>query len=952
MCKQKYVIFLLLFFAIPLLHGQRRERIIPRFNPVPAHEEPRTLMAQNEAEAPPTEEAPAATEVKPEVATEAPATAVDRPEEPTEAEAVEEEIEAEAEEETPEDEDAEEPEEPAEPEKPDEPTKDIYLNFENADLKALVDYIGDLKKINVITDPKIAGNKISLTIREPLSVEGAWNIFLTVLEMSGFSIVKVGDVHKIMSQKQKSTEPLPAFFHVNTPAEKLPDSDLTIRYVTFLTNIPISQAQPLLQSMLSTDGKVIPHANANGFVITDKSYNIKSAMKIIQELDRSDVKQSVYVMRLKQANADDVKKLFDGLMSKPAQSPLARLLGRGAATSIEYFPPTTKIITEPRTNSLILLGEQKSIEKIADFIVKNVDTALKGVKSPIHIYELQHTDVDQIKDILEEIIVPREGSPAAQHGGIRGGVKYFKKMKFAMDKQNNRLLVSSIDKQDWKLLKKTIKSLDKPQPQVALETLIVSVDFNKDRQLQTQVRNKRPGRGLGRNIDFQAANLSNIIPETDSEGNSISLAGNLMEAAAGGLGTTLLTFGNVAVSVWNVIRMLKSEVNLTVHSQPYIVTTNMKKASITVGTKRRVVYQNAIAQNTGNAGDARGYKDARADLTIEAKPQINLDGVITLDIHVKISEFTDTEVTSPNTSDRELKTKVSIANGQILVLGGFVKTKVTEEIYKTPVLSSIPVLGWLFKGKTRAIQKEYIFIFMSPTIIKPRTIPGSNLYTKMKIKQAKGDIDDAIEVKKTKDPIHNWFFNPEGETYSHKVVDFANARYQPTSVDIINDPYYRAKTPREEQLEEKIEEREELAEQEEIEEAPEAEPEVEEPATEPEEPTEEPAEEPEAEEPPSAEPPSPRLRGPRAMGDADAEEPELEPESPFAKATGDADAEVEEPIIEPEITVKTSIEKERDLRRQRLRDLLSAQYNQKSPKNRRDRMKQFITSHNNGKPTS
>ena len=78
----------------------------------------------------------------------------------------------------------------------------------------------------------------------------------------------------------------------------------------------------------------------------------------------------------------------------------------------------------------------------------------------------------------------------------------------------------------------------------------------------------------------------------------------------------------------------------------------------------------------------------------------------------------------------------------------------------------------------------------------------------MKLYQAKEDVDDATEVRRINDPIHNWFFNPQGETYSHKIIDFANARYQPTSVDIKNDPYYRAKTFLEEKKEEKAESKE------------------------------------------------------------------------------------------------------------------------------------------------
>ena len=73
---------------------------------------------------------------------------------------------------------------------------------------------------------------------------------------------------------------------------------------------------------------------------------------------------------------------------------------------------------------------------------------------------------------------------------------------------------------------------------------------------------------------------------------------------------------------------------------------------------------------------------------------------------------------------------VTLANGQVLVLGGFVKTKITETRDKSPILGDIPILGWLFKNKNRSNTKSYLFVFTSPTIVKPRQSPGSNLYTR------------------------------------------------------------------------------------------------------------------------------------------------------------------------------------------------------------------------------
>lgn len=683
---------------------------------------------------------------------------------------------------------------------------DIFLNFENADLKSFVDYMGNLKKINVYTDPKIAGNKISLSIREPLSLEGAWKAFLTILEMSGFSIINVDGLYRVVPKATKYFEPLPIY--IKTPPEKLPDSDITIRYVTFLTNITTGKVQELLRSMLSPNSGLIQHSAANGFVITDKSYNIKAAMSVIQELDRSDVKQAVTVMRLKRANADDVKDLLDRLIGQKEKiSPLARLLGRTTESSAEYFPSATKIIKEPRTNSLILLGDIKAIKKIEDFIINHVDTELKGVKSPLHVYELQHMDVEQIKDVLEKVVGSGEegggeASAISKYGGIRGGVKYFKKMKFEIDKSGNRLIAHSTDDQDWKLLKKTIKNLDKPQPQVAIETLIVGVDFDDTKQIGSQIRNKKYGQ-FGSNINAQAANLESVVFQKDANGNNVSILGDLLQKMTFGIGSTVLTFGKLG-NVWGMVQLLKSQVNTSVLYQPFVVAKNMRQATVEVGETRRVQMQRAISDQ-GSTGSASGYKDDKETITLKVKPQINLDGIINLDIDVSIKEFvpTSADPTRPDTTNRTFNTKASVANGQVLVLGGFVKTKVLEDNYRTPLLSRVPILGWLFKSKNRQITKQYIFVFMSPTILKSRTTPGTNLYTKMKLHQVKSDIEDSIQVGKTCDPIHNWFFGSDdknykkNDLYSHKVVDFANARYQPASVDIINDPYYRAKTLRE-----------------------------------------------------------------------------------------------------------------------------------------------------------
>ncbi len=667
----------------------------------------------------------------------------------------------------------------------DDEKKNIYLNFENTDLANFIDYIAELKKLNILLDKSIEGSKISLTIRDPLSVTGAWNVFITVLEMSGFSIVKTGLVHKVVPKDKKIQQPLPAF--INTPYEKLPDNDLTIRYVFFLSNIPTTDVQPLLESMLSQPNAIYENKEMNAFVITDKALNIRSAVKLLHELDSMGTPENVTVMRLKRINAADAKTLLDALIQKPDTNPLARLLGKTTEGSTEYFSATTRVIAEERSNSLILLGTKKSVDKVIDFISNHIDTDLKAAKSPLHIYELQHIDAAQVMEILKLVTAQPDsatGQVAGKYGAIRGGVKYFKSMTFNIDKDGNRLIANCPDPQDWELVKKTIIDLDKPQPQVAIESMIVSINASEINQLGGAVRNKKHGQ-LGKNIDFQSASISGKLSLEGDENSPVSLLGNMLGQLTSATGATVLSFGKN--TIWGALRALKTQDNSSVLSQPFITVANKTKGTITVGESKRVSYENT---GSGDPSAPQSFKDVKATTSVEITPQINLDGIIRMKINIVIEDFLD--LSGDNISNQTLASKVTVADGQVLALGGFIKTSVAESKDETPLLGKIPLIGWFFKNQNRTILKQYIFVFLAPTIVKPRETPGMNLYTKMKLHEATASVEDAVETKRTIDPVHNWYFNAEKENYSHKVIDFANARYQPTTVDIKNDSFYRS----------------------------------------------------------------------------------------------------------------------------------------------------------------
>lgn len=669
--------------------------------------------------------------------------------------------------------------------------EEIFLSFENAELINFVNYIADLKKWNLIPDKSMAGNKISLTMREPVTIAQAEKVFYTVLDKAGYAISKVGDVYKIVPKDKRTREPLKAF--INVDPETLPNNDNTIRYVSFLENIRIQDINNLVRSLLDPTAMVIEQPDLNCLIIADKSLNIKSCMKIIKELDKTGLKETVAVVRLQHANAIDVQELFKSLIEeKPDANPLARLLGKKAEGSAAYFPPTTRIIAEERMNSLILLGTTDSIDKIINFIRNHVDIALQKVESPLHIYELQYADAKQIVTLLNEAMASPEsqtGQSASKFGAVRGGVKYFKKMTIQADQQGNRILVSCSDKNDWKLLKETIRDLDKAQPQVAIETMIVSVDIEDEKLLGGRIRNKKPGQ-IGTGIDFQGPAFEVNAIQKSPDGTNVSILGNLISVITGQLGKTILTFGKRG-NIWAVFEAIRQDTNSTLIAKPFLNISNKYKASAVVGTIKRIVTQTTT---TGTSG----FNDASANLTLEIKPQINIDGIINMSVLVKLDQFTDPS--GLNQTKRSVSTNISIADGQVLALGGLILNQVTENEVKTPILGDIPLISWFFKSKEKVTSKTSLLVFLCPTIVKPRTTPGINVYSRMKIDSAKDLIDSTMPTV-TRDPINNWFFNPDQKSYSRKVEDYADARYQPVTVDIKNDPFYRTRIEKENESE-------------------------------------------------------------------------------------------------------------------------------------------------------
>lgn len=668
----------------------------------------------------------------------------------------------------------------------------IEFYFEDADIQNLLNQIASLYNVIFITDDMVMmadgkmiegkkapkGNKLSFKTHKPLTKKAAWDIFLTFLEISGFTLTTESkpNIYRVVPLASPLKVPIPSF--IGTKPEELPTNDQMIRYVYFIQNTTLTTIFPILDALRSTASSLIQLTDMQAFMITDKAYNIVSLMDIVTELDRVAMPQSMSVLKLKRAEAKEVKELYEKLTGTEKDAGVAsRLFQARKQPTATYFPENVRIISYDRTNALILLGPEDAIRKIEEFITQHVDVEITAPYPPIRVHNLRYANAKQIADIMNSMTKIGEGSAAGTSGGVRGEDKFIKKMTFTPEPVSNRLIIEG-DEEDYLMAKEILNKLDEQQPQIAVEALLLSVSINDSQQLGSQIRSKVPGADglLGNTVKFQTSGLygtagiqvaNPATPPTSTGANR--LLANLINLAIGApAGNTIVSLGSDMFGVWGLLQALQSVTNTQIIATPFLVATNKTKATVTVGQTRRVTVATVVATTTANSQD-----DKPANVILEVTPQINSDGMIILDLNITVDQFADpTNFTSATVNTKKLKTNTVVSNGEVLALGGLIQNSAQLSISQTPILGRIPILGWLFKNRQDAQQRNNLLVLMCARILPPESTGEADKFTQNRILAYHTSLADMVTPTTNSDPINKFFFERKSDSTERIMENF------------------------------------------------------------------------------------------------------------------------------------------------------------------------------------
>ena len=639
---------------------------------------------------------------------------------------------------------------PAHPAKKEAAKKYVTLDFDNVEIGVLVKFVSELTGKNFIIDDKVKG-KVTIISPKKIPIGDVYKVFLSVLEINGFTVVPSGNMIKIIpsvSAREKGLE-------TRTKKDPAAQEDRMVTQIVTLERANPDEIKRVLDPIISKSSSVLSYPPAGILVITDYLSNIKRLQEIILALDVEGAGDQISYIPMQHASASEVVKSLTTIFQQ----------NQGKANAI-------KAVVDSRTNSIIILAsgaDTENVRKLVAFMDKDIPRGESNIK----VYRLQNSIAEDLAKVLNNIVkdsgaaaatggtAAATGGAAAATGGAAAAQKalapvVLKNVQVVPDKATNTLVVMA-EREDYKILENIIKQLDVPRPMVYIEALIMEVNTNKDFTLGVQWQGvKETGSVDGNSVASFIGSNTGIMPSPtyDSTSGLTSLAlpsGFSMGIMSGGITIGGVTLPNIAA----IVQAYKTDSDVSILSTPQIMTLNNEEAEINVGSNVPYITQQQQSTTSTLVGyNTYEYKDVGVILNIT--PNINEENFIRLKISQQVTKLTSSAAsTTPTTLKRTAKTTVVVKDNETVVIAGLVGDSTEDSTTKVPLLGDIPLLGWLFKAKTVTREKTNLYVFLTPHIVRTQK-DAAGLYQEKR--ETMGEVVEGIiklDEKKSETKPHS-----------------------------------------------------------------------------------------------------------------------------------------------------------------------------------------------------
>ena len=598
----------------------------------------------------------------------------------------------------------------------------MKMEFKDLDIKDWLVMVGKITGKNILINGDIKG-KINFISNEDMDKSELIPLANAILESKKMTLVDRGAYYQVLKQNDSLDKAGNVRDDIGVGG--------TMQTVVFqLSNVNAAVIRTKIKPLLNKSAKVISFKKNNLLVITALPHNLRTIKSLIDKIEN---KQGS-VSRIITLNNAYVKDVFPNIQSM-AKSLFPQ----------DIFSEKVKVMQNQNSNSIILVGKERNLEKLVPYIeqldiAKQVDEDVQRM----YVIPLENSNVEEMEKILSKLLPQMTGVLSPSGGNIHAvskanpphiapapiGIrtppmqnKKIKKAVIASDIERNALIVVANSVQ-IENIRETIRLLDIEKSQVYITAKIIEVNTNLAENIG--IKYGFTGGGItSKGILSLVGNagaaplavsrellgfMNNTETHTDQNGNVYTTTDKAFEFNSGikqvfALGAKL--------------DLLKQNGAAQILSEPSILTTNNKEASIYVGRTQSIITQSQ--QSTSGASSVlNNYSREDIGLTLKIKPRLSSNHKVNLEIETTIEDIlpgSGSAADRPTTTKRAVKTTAIVNHGETIIVGGLIKTSSGKSSTKVPILGDIPIIGRLFTSSGVSKSKVNVVIYLTPYII-------------------------------------------------------------------------------------------------------------------------------------------------------------------------------------------------------------------------------------------
>ncbi len=607
---------------------------------------------------------------------------------------------------------------------------EVTLNFANADIREVVDVVlGETLGVSYIIDPKVQGQITARTSR-PLSRQAVIPALENILALNGAALTLDGGIYKVVTLQQAANA-------LTTPIVAPTRRDLARGYGIHVIPLRYAAAQAvaeILRPFIAAGRVLRVDAARNLLIFAGTGTEAADVLDMVTVFDIDWMAgMSFALFPVQIADAKDLVADLETVF----------LEGDSPLKGVVRFVPIERL------NAVLTISQQPAYLDRAQTWIDRLDRGAEGAGRRIFVYHVQNGRAADLAEVLGRIFeteiserratpppelapglspvtiaaepaprgAPAEGEAAAPAGAqpapVRpvpmpaasaprrndlGAVAVLEEsgnIRIIADETKNALVILATTA-EYRMIESTLKRLDITPLQVLIEVTIAEVSLTDDLR-------------YGLQWFFESGN-SSITFSTLSSG--------VVASAFPGF-SYFFSGADARVA----LNLLTEITDVRVISSPQLMVLDNQTARLQVGDQVPIATQSAVSISDPDAPIVNSIQFRDTGVILEVTPRVNASGLVVLDVFQEVSDViatTTSDIDSPTIQQRSISSTVAVQSGDTVALGGLIRDRDEDSVTGVPLLSSIPVLGNLFKTTQTQTRRTELLVLITPRVVRDR----------------------------------------------------------------------------------------------------------------------------------------------------------------------------------------------------------------------------------------